>query len=162
MDLERVLLEFVENKLSESQQGDKVNHFSSTSSMINAAIATSLKKKTQGRLFVVFPHDDEVRLRDKDFRYFLDENVCYLENTGSDIGRNAEITKKYIENIRNFVKNKDGIILLSLWTLSSYFPRLKSSNSLEYTLKVGDILSFEKLSEVLLKDEYVKTIKVQD
>lgn len=162
MDLERVLLEFVENKLSESQQGDKINHFSSTSSMINAAIATSLKKKTQGRLFVVFPHDDEVRLREKDFRYFLDENVCYLENTGSDIGRNAEITKKYIENIRKFVKNKDGIILLSLWTLSSYFPRLKSSNSLEYTLKVGDILSFEKLSEVLLKDEYIKTIKVQD
>ena len=164
-DLRDVLITYTSKIINSSEihkDNNKTKHFTSTTPLINASIASVLKKGIKGRLYVILSNDEELKLRERDYSYFFGEEEVYLETSGNDIGKTPFVSKEYIQNVRNYVKNKNGVILLSLWTLSSLFPIVEEDEKIIFKFKIGEVISLSNVSELLIKEGYIRTPKVQD
>ena len=66
--LKRQLQDYVSSLLNSNQTYPFV--FSSSSSLVTASLAKQVLSVTEGRVFVIGPSDDELRLIYDDFRFF--------------------------------------------------------------------------------------------
>ena len=74
--LKRQLQDYVSSLLNSNQTYPFV--FSSSSSLVTASLAKQVLSVTEGRVFVIGPSDDELRLIYDDFRFFRNNLRFYV------------------------------------------------------------------------------------
>lgn len=132
--------------------------FSSSSSLVTASLASVVLSKTKGRVFVIGPSDDELRVVYDDYRFFS-ENAVYFPPSGVSIGKKCDISASVISSLKELYSAKHEIVLVSLWSLCSLIP---SMDSLIRQLRIssGDSIDYKHLSELLALSGYTAVQRV--
>lgn len=154
--LKRQLQDYVSSLLNSNQTYPFV--FSSSSSLVTASLAKQVLSVTEGRVFVIGPSDDELRLIYDDFRFFSPSSV-YFPPSGVSIGKKCDISSSVISSLKELYSAQHEIILVSLWSLSSLIPCFDSLIG-ELHLSVGDSVDYKVLSEHLVSSGYTAVQRI--
>lgn len=126
---------------------------------LESSLASTLLEKTKGRLFVVVPHDDEISIKERDLN-FLSVPFISLRATGGIIGEKPPISASYIKSFNSFLSEDHTVVLLSLWTLCSYFPKINILNKKEANICLDSVLNVDDLFKVLIENGYYRVSRV--
>ena len=154
--LKRQLQDYVSSLLNSNQTYPFV--FSSSSSLVTASLAKQVLSVTEGRVFVIGPSDDELRLIYDDFKFFSPSAV-YFPPSGVSIGKKCNISSSIISSLKELYSAQHEIILVSLWSLCSLIPCFDSLIG-ELHLSVGDSVDYKALSEQLVSSGYTAVQRI--
>lgn len=133
--------------------------FVRTHQVLNSTIASNLADDTLGRLFVVFAHPDELNSFELDLSAAKTEFVS-LPSNGRAIGDEPKLNKDALSSFNTMLSKKHGIVLLTLWTLSSLFPKVDILNKKEVNICLGATPNIDELFKSLVDGGYYRVNKV--
>lgn len=133
--------------------------FVRTHQFLNSVIASSTLDDTKGRLFVVFAHSDELNSFELDLNASSVPFIS-LPSNGATIGEEPQLNKNTLSSFNAMLSNKHGIVLLTLWTLSSLFPKVNILNKKEANICLGSILNVDETFKSLVESGYYRVNKV--